>query len=202
MVRPLNDFVKKALAKGPYTAGQAVAEEAIRQTAIDLCERAGVWQFEAEFTLQIGVPDYPIDVPADTRLVCISQVEIDKRKYTPTQASLVCACGGWHISVPDNQTLWISPTPYPACETWVKATFWLAPLDEACELPELLFQEYSDTIANGAASRLLQQPKQDYTNQGLANRYFNLYEGGVTRAKNKRVLERTTGPLLMRGGYF
>ena len=90
----------------------------------------------------------------------------------------------------------------PACATYVKVQMWVAPLEECCEFPDLLFQEFSDTIAYGASSRLLMQPKQEYTNQGLANRHFNLYEAGVTRAKNKRVLERTPGPLLMRGGYF
>lgn len=201
-MRPLNDFVRLALNKGPYGAGQNNAEEAVRQTAIDFCERTGVWKHEAEFTLQIGVPDYPIDVPADTRLVCIDTVEIGPQKYRTQRNSLICRCGGWSVSVPDDKTVWISPTPFPVCETWVKLHLWCAPLMECCEFPDNLWQEYSETVAYGAASRLLQQPKQDYTNQGLAERCRNLYEAGVTRAKNKQMMERTRGPILMRGGYF
>lgn len=202
MARPINDFVQLARVKGPFGAAQADAEFSVRQTLIDLCERAGVWTDVAQFTLQVGVPDYPIDVPADTRLVCIDTVKIGETTYRTSQSSLMCRCGGWNISVPDNKTVWIAPTPYPGCETWVELRMWLAPLLECCEFPDLLYQEYGETIAWGTASRLLQQPKQEYTNQGLANRCFNLYEAGVTRAKNKRVMERTTGPLLMRGSYF
>lgn len=201
MARLINDFVQLALNKGPYTAGQANAEDAVRQSIIDLCERAGVWTHAVGFTLQENVSDYPVDAPELTRLVCIEYVEIRGNKYR-TANGLYCRCGGWHVSVPDEKTIFISPTPYPACDEWVQLYGWLAPLMELCDFPEFLYQEYGETIAFGAASRLLQQPKQEYTNQGLANRCYNLYEAGVTRAKNKRTLARTTGPLLMRGGYF
>jgi hypothetical protein len=202
VARPINDFVQLARLKGPYGAAQADAELSVRQTVIDLCERAGVWKQISEFTLQGGVPDYPIDVPALTRLVAIDMVELDNTKYKLSLASRVCTCGGWNISVPDDITVLFHPMPYPACEVWVRLHLWLAPLLDCCEFPDLLYEEHSETIAWGVASRLLQQPKQEYTNQGLANRCFNLYEAGVTRAKNKRVLEHTTGPLMMRGGYF
>lgn len=202
MARPVNDFVALTRVKGAFTAAQADAELSVQQTIIDLSERAGVWKHEAEFTLQTGVPDYPIDVPELTRLVAIDMVELDKTKYKTSIASRTCTCGGWNISIPDDRTVWFNPVPYPVCETWVKLHLWLAPLLECCEFPDILYQEFGETIAFGAASRLLQQPKQEYTNQGLANRCFNLYEAGVTRAKNKRVLERTTGPLMMRGSYF
>lgn len=202
MARPVNDFVQLARVKGPFGAAQADAELSVRQTVIDLCERGGVWKHEAEFPLQEGVPDYPIDVPELTRLVAIEQVDVGSVKYVPAMASRLCRCGGWNVSVPDTTTVAFQPTPYPGCEEWIKLTLWVAPLLEICEFPDLLYQEYGETIAWGVASRLLQQPKQEYTNQGLANRCFNLYEAGVTRAKNKRVLERTTGPLMMRGSYF
>ncbi len=202
MARPLHDFVQLARAKGPYGAPQNVAEENVLQTTIDLCERAGTWRHIFEFQLQVAVPDYPLDVPEGARLVCVDWVEIDKTKFKATPDTLMCRCGGYGVSIPDNKTVWFQPTPYPACPVYVRMELWLAPLQASCDLPDSLYEEYSDVIANGAASRLLQLPKTDFTNQGLANRYYNLYEAGVTRAKNKRVLQRTTGPLMMRGSYF
>jgi hypothetical protein len=198
----LNDFVGLARAKGAYSAPQNVAEEAVIQTVVDLCERAGVWRHTYAFTLQLGVADYPIDVPDGTRLVCVDTVRINNTTYRAQPHSLMCRCGGWGVSIPNRDTVLIQPTPYPVCDVHVELLAWLAPVLENCEIPDALWQEYSDTIANGAASRLMQLPKQDWTNQGLAGRYFNLYEAGVTRAKNKRVLELTTGPLMMRGSYF
>jgi hypothetical protein len=202
VARLINDFVQLALNKGPYTAGQANAEDAVRQSIIDLCERGGVWTHDLAFALQENVSDYPLDAPEQTRLVAIDTVDINGRAFKPLPGMMYCRCGGWHISVPDAKTIYISPTPYTACDEWITIHGWLAPTMELCEFPDFFYQEYGETIAFGAASRLLQQPKQEYTNQGLANRCFNLYEAGLTRAKNKRVLQRTTGPLLMRGGYF
>jgi hypothetical protein len=65
-----------------------------------------------------------------------------------------------------------------------------------------LYDEWADAIANGAAARLYAMPKQDWSNAGLMQRYAQVFGNDVTRAKNKRVLMRTTGPLMMRGGYF
>ena len=202
MARLISDFVPDALAKGPYTAPSNIAEDAVRRTAIDLCERGGIWQHEFEVMLQVGVPDYPIFTPDLTRVVCVDWVLLNQQKYRTQRASLVCQCGNFGISIPNNKTILFTPTPYPACNEVATINLWLAPLQECCDLPDKLWQEYSDTIANGAAARMLQMPKQDYTNQGLAMKLDRMYEAGVTRAKNKRVFERTTGPLLMRGSYF
>jgi len=198
----LSEFVQDVRARGPYTAAQNVAEDAVLRTAIDLCERAGVWQYKYQFTTQYNVPDYPIYTPENSRVVCLTHVQIGSRKFKPSVASLVCSCGSWGVSVPDNKTVMIHPAPMSPDGEYVELSLWLAPLLEACVLPDVLWQEYSDTIAIGAASRLLQMPKQDYTNQGLASRMYTMYEAGVTRAKNKRVLERTQGPLMMRGSFF
>lgn len=203
MARPLSDFVPDVLAKGPYTAPSNVAEDAVRRVAIDLCERGGVWQYETEFLLQVGVPDYPLMVPELTRVVCVDYVWMNKRKYQTSRQAAYCDCGGTRVTIPNAKTIWFHPIPYPACcDEPVRINIWLAPLQEACVLPDNLWQEYSDVIATGAAARLLQMPKQDYTNQGLAAKLDRLYEGGVTRAKNKRVLEHTAGPIMMRGSYF
>ena len=79
---------------------------------------------------------------------------------------------------------------------------WLKPTPDTCELPDALYQEWGDTIADGAASRLFAIPKQDWSNPGLMQRYALLFQNNITRAKNKRVLNRTPGPLMMRGSYF
>lgn len=203
MAQLLSSFVPLVLVKGAYNAPQNSAEQAVRDTAIDFCERSGVWQFEFSFYLQQGVPDYPIFTPEFTRVFAINWVQIgNNQKRRPQRESLRCTCGTFDITVPNPKTVMIAPAPYVPCETLVAMQLWLAPLQEACELPDMLYQEYSDTIAYGASSRLLMQPKQDYTNMGLAARHTTLYEAGVTRAKNKRVLERTTGPIMMRGAYF
>ena len=203
MPRALAEFVNDARALGPYNAPQNVAENAVLRTAIDLCEQAGVWTFEYTFPQQDGVPDYPLFVPEFTRIVCMNWVKMGGQTYYPAPGNDRCQCGAFNISMPNAKTIVLRPTPWPACElVQVTVQLWLTPTLEACELPEILWQEYSDTIANGAAARMLMMPKQDWTNQGLSQKMYGLYIVGKTQAKNKRVQQRTTGPLLMRGSYF
>jgi hypothetical protein len=202
MPRLLSDFVDDARARGPYHAPQNVAEDAVRRTAIDLCEQAGVWTYDFSFDQQAGVRDYPLIVPEFTRVVCMNWVQIGAQKYEPHPNTNRCRCGSFEIWMPNAKTIFFSPVPYPACQVQVTVNLWLAPTQEACELPEILWQEYSDTIACGAAARMLMMPKQDWTNQGLSQKMYGLYIIGKTQAKNKRVQQRTTGPLLMRGSYF
>lgn len=202
MARLLSEFVGETLVRGPYQAGSAVAEDAVRRTIIDLCERGGIWQYEQEFELQYGVADYPLLAPENTRVVCVGWVDIQGRKFQATQGTYTCGCGFFSVTVPNAKTVLFQPAPYPTCPSSVKVNLWLAPLQECCAFPDIFYQEYSDTIADGAAARLLAQPKQDYTNFGLARQLMAQYQIGVTRAKNKRVMQHTTGPILMRGGYF
>lgn len=202
MARALLDFVGDVRVRGPYTAPDNVAEDAIRRTIIDLCERAGVWQYAQEFELQYGVADYPLLAPDQTRVVCVTWVDVQGRKYIAQPASYTCGCGPFSVTVPNAKTILLAPAPYPTCPSWCVVAMWLAPLQSCCEFPDILYEEYSDTIADGAAQRLLMQPKQDYTNFGLARQLMLQYQVGVTRAKNKRLMQHTTGPVLMRGAYF
>jgi hypothetical protein len=202
VARPISDFCGDVRARGPYGAPDNVVEDAVRRTAIDLCEQAGVWTYDFTFMQQAGVSDYPLYIPEFTRVVCMDLVTIGKQTFQPFPGQRRCRCGGYDIWMPNPTTIEFTPVPYPACEVDVTVKLWLAPMQEACELPEILWQEYSDTIINGAASRVLSMPKQDYTNQGLSQKLLGMYIVGKTQAKNKRVQQRTTGPLMMRGSYF
>lgn len=162
-----------------------------------------MWVHDFMFYTQDNVADYPVDTPKSTRVVCMTQVRVGATTYYPAPNTNLCGCGPYSVSMPNLTTVVLAPVPWPGCEE-VAATvsLWLAPLQDICELPDSLWEEYSDTIAWGASARLLMMPKQDYTNAGLSQKHFGLYIAGKTQAKNKYSMQRTRGPLLMRGGYF
>lgn len=202
-MRPLSDFVPDVISRGAYTAPPNLVEDAIRRTAIDLCEAAGVWTHDFTFYTQDNVADYPIDTPLNTRVVCMTRVRIGNTWYEPAPNTNLCACGPYAVSMPDPKTIILAPVPWPGCEELsCTVKLWLAPLQEICELPDVLWEEYSDTLAWGASARMLMMPKQDYTNAGLSQKHLGLYIAGKTQAKNKYSMQRTRGPLLMRGSYF
>jgi hypothetical protein len=133
------------MARGPYNAPQAVAEDAVRRTAIDLCERGGVWRYDYHFVMQMNVPDYPLRVPADSRVVAVEWVRINGITYQPAPgADCACQCGTMNILVPNTKTIVISPANTIPCDTPVFTKLWLAPMQEACDLPDFMWQEWSD----------------------------------------------------------
>jgi hypothetical protein len=114
----------------------------------------------------------------------------------------MCGCGGRSFVLHGLRAISVYPVPDEDDPSYATIELWLKPSQDACEVPNLLYDEWADAIANGAAARLFAIPKQDWSNAGLMQRYTQLFSIDVTRAKNKRVLGRTPGPLMMVGGYF
>ena len=204
MPRVLNEFIPLTLGlRGLTGVPPAIAEEAIRQAAIDLCDRAGVWPFSLVLQTQPRVHEYPLLIPEAANVAGIKCVTVHGRAYAPDlYGCRVCGCGESMFSLYGLRAIRIHPVPDDECPGYANIELWLKPTQDACELPDALYQEWGDAIADGAASRLFAMPKQDWSNPGLTQRYALMFQNDITRAKNKRVLNRTPGPLMMRGGYF
>lgn len=204
MPRALTDFVGNTLGlRGLIGVPPALAEEAIRQAAIDLCDRAGTWTFELTLQTQPGVHEYPLLIPQAANAVGIRSVTVQGQQHWPNVMGIrQCGCMGRSFMLRGLRAIYLSPIPNDPDPAYATIELWLKPTQDACEVPNDLYDEWQDVIANGAAARLFAIPKQDWTNAGLMQRYAVLFESGVTRAKNKRVLMRSPGPLMMRGGYF
>lgn len=204
MPRALNDFIPLTLGlRGLTGVPVAIAEEAIRQAAIDLCDRGAVWDFRLTLQTQPRVHRYPLLIPEASDVVGIKSVTLNDGVYFPDLAGArTCGCGGRSFALYGLRAIDIYPVPDEDDPAYADIELWLKPTTDTCELPNLLYSEWADAIANGAAGRLFAMPKQDWSNAGLMQRYLLMFQNDVTRAKNKRVLGRTAGPLMMRGGYF
>jgi hypothetical protein len=204
MPRPLSDFIPNALGmRGLIGVPPAIAEEAIRQAAIDLCDRGGVWDFKLTLQTQPRVYEYPLLIPELANTAGIKSVSINGSLHLPDLwGARRCGCGGRSFVLLGLRAISIYPVPDEDDPAYATIELWLKPAQDACEVPNLLYDEWVDSIANGAAARLFAIPKQDWSNAGLMQRYAQLFQNDVTRAKNKRVLGRTPGPLMMVGGYF
>lgn len=204
MSHPLADFLPLTLGlRGLTGVPPALAEEAVRQAAIDLCDRGAVWEFRLTLQTQPRVHRYPLLIPEAANVVGIKTVTINDETYWPDLVGArMCGCGGRSFVLYGLRAIHVYPVPDEDDLAYADIELWLKPKNDACELPDLLYEEWADSIADGAASRLFAIPKQDWTNAGLTQRYAQMFQNDITRAKNKRVLGRTAGPLLMRGGYF
>jgi len=200
----LADFIPLTLGlRGLVGVPPAIAEEAVRQAAIDLCDRGAVWEFRLTLQTQPRVHQYPLLIPEASNVTGIKSVTINGEIYWPDLlGARMCGCGGRSFVLHGLRAIHVYPVPDEDDPAYADIELWLKPKQDACELPNLLYDEYADVVANGAASRLFAMPKQDWTNAGLTQRYALMFQNDITRAKNKRVLGRTAGPLMMRGGYF
>jgi len=203
MPHALADFIPNTLGlRGLQGVPPSIAEGAIRQAAIDLCDRAGVWPFDLAIQTQVDVHLYPLLIPEAANVVGIKSVRTCGTSYAPSVWGIrVCGCGGRSFELRGLRSIYINPAPTDDLD-YVDVSLWLKPTPDAQEVPNLLYDEWQDVIADGAAARLFAIPKKDWSNPGLMQRYHLLFDNGVTRAKNKRVLMRSPGPLMMRGGYF
>lgn len=204
MSRPLADFIPHALGmRGLVGVPVALAEEAVRQAAIDLCDRGAVWPFMLTLQTQPRVHEYPLLIPELSNVVGIKSVTLNDGVHQPDLlGARMCGCGGRSFALRGLRAISVYPVPDEDDPAYAQIELWLKPTPDACEVPNLLYDEWVDAIANGAAARLFAIPKQEWSNAGLMQRYTLMFQNDVTRAKNKRVLGRTSGPLMMSGSYF
>ena len=80
----------------------------------------------------------------------------------------------------DRSTAAVNPTPTVAAKT-LDFRVALKPALDGQAIPGLMFEHYSDHIANGAIARILRMPGKDWTNDRTADTYEGKYEVAVAR---------------------
>jgi len=82
----LADFIPLTLGlRGLVGVPPAIAEEAVRQAAIDLCDRGAVWEFRLTLQTQPRVHQYPLLIPEASNVTGIKSVTtaMSGRRNTP-----------------------------------------------------------------------------------------------------------------------
>jgi hypothetical protein len=201
MARTFEDLIPDLFgARGLVSVPPEIGVFHLRKATIELCERSHIWRHTVTLDAQEGVGDYPIEVPAGTRLVAISQIRIGGCCLSVNRQGFCsgCACHGFRI---DGDRIIIPPHNQDEEQAIMIQTA-IKPLQDACDLDDDLYEDWAETIADGAASRCFAMPKSSWTSAALATYYTKRFNAGITRAKNSRVMQRATGPLLMRGARF
>lgn len=187
-------------AKGLVNVPPEIGVFQLRKALIEFCERSHVWQHTLSIDAQEGVSDYPIEVPAGARFIAVSEIEVNgcRMRADGRDFRIACACRGLRV---EDETLWVTSQNQDE-EQAILVRVAVKPTQEACEFPEFLYQDWSDVIVDGAASRCFTIPKSSWTSAALATFYTKRFLVGITRAKNARVMRKVTGPLRMRGERF
>jgi hypothetical protein len=188
-------------ARGLIGVPPEIAAFHLLKAAIELCERSHIWVQEVKIDAQAGVEDYPLELTDSAVVVAVKEVRSGQCCLNSARTGLCggCACNTFKLY--GNKTLWL-PAPIEDEEQGFTALVVAKPAQDSCVLVDELYEDWAETIADGAAARCFVMPKTDWYNAGMATYYTKKFGVGLVRAKNKRVMQRTTGPLMMRGARF
>ena len=202
MTRPFSDLLPDLLGgRGLVNVPPSIAEMHLRRATIELCERTHIWVATVYIDAQAGVADYPLDVPDGAAVVQVRSVKIGNCCLTPDRSGVCTGCGCHKFRVEGNHTLWI-PTPNSDADQSVQVEVVCKPKQDSCGLPDELYEDWAETILDGAAYRCFSMPKTEWYSTGMTTFYVKSFNVGIARAKNKLSLGRVSGPLMIRGARF
>lgn len=184
-----------------------VAAHALRQAAIEFCERTRAWREVT--TVSVTTNDGIIGAPAYATIHAIEYAQIGHTRLEPMahvdvdNANLGLSGPPSHITqVSDNR---LRLVPFAPCDLIVSAflkprqgTAYVAvvgglPVDSYDVIPEFLYQSHGDVIAQGGLSRLLMRMGAKWANPQLAA-YFRgefLKRTDEVQARSVKGLQRT-----------
>lgn len=201
-MKQLEDFFPDVLTEVPG-CGPDLAKQALRNTIIEFCEKTMIHQVTLDpVTLLKGVSEYDLEAPDGYRVHRIMRVWLRGNELAPIAPDMVPRpeayadfIGGYTASesLPsgymqrDSGTVTFLPIPdqrYPNAVTMRVA---IAPLRLFERVEDFLFEQWGETIASGAKSRLMINPGKPFTNIEGAAVHQTRYIAGRNDALQRAV---------------
>lgn len=185
-MKDLDIFLSKIALHAPGL-GIPTAYSAIRDAAIELCERTGLWRWEDDFTVSFA-GDEDISPPYGSVLMQIDSALFNGIALeSKTTDWLDTELPGWrtqeatstapsYITQVELGTLRV--VPYGTGKLNLAAK--LKPSQDCAQLPDFLADLYREVIAWGALGRVLMHPNQPYTSLETAVYFQRRFDDKLT----------------------
>lgn len=163
-------------------------ERAVRDTAIDFCQRTGVYIPEPEFiTIISGVNEYAVTLPVGTELNHIVDIFDNKTALQPISYNeLIRRLGDEtekgkprYYAQRDNTDFFVAPIPDK--NDSFRVLYSVKPTSTSTSIPDTIGKEHRETIVHGAVYRLQMMSGQPFADGGAAQANRMLYEREVGR---------------------
>lgn len=176
---------------------QLAAIQAIRNAAIEFCEKSHYWQVDlTNADIDAGTGEYLISVPAQTALVDLIGGWYNNHRLIPKNADVLSrlyAGTDWrmvtgdpiYVTKLDGSTLTLVPTPTRTEFDALGLRVALAPARNATAISSDLYQRFAEVIAKGARARLYATPGQPYYDMNMSMAYHREFLVGIGEAKIK-----------------
>src|SRR4030066_756056 len=190
----------------------SVAEDAVREAAIEFCEKSWAWIYTHDAISSIaneGV--YPFEPPTGALVSRVLQAWYESRELIPRTADQLSeeyqnwttATGSPKYMVQDNEDeLIIVPKPTTNVSNAITLRVCLKPTHASTAIETRLYEHYLNTIAMGAKAKLMMMSDKPWANLKMAATYQSLFEENTDAARYKA--QKGYGRAVRRvvGSYF
>ena len=205
-MKPIDDCLPLILPRTPGCP-EPIAFDAIRQAAIEFCERTRIWrdtdQFMADEFGDIFAPAQSVihqieDARFDGhRLTTVSVQDLNER-YPGYDWTTQSGDQPKYITQIHPNTVKI----VPAWEGMITMTILLKPSNDAQELPDFIFDQYARTIADGALAEILMIPGQPYTNPQGGAMYSQRFQQRLDSIQVQWLKGQQRAPIHTKTSFF
>lgn len=188
-------------------AGKFLAFQAIREAAIDFCERTLVYNYNIPAIDVVGGQSVYVIAPlADTQIADIIAVrynqeplvganEADLDVLVPEWRTTATGVPTYYRSTIERELIQLVVTPADSLAEGLNVRVALAPLPSSNNVPDWMFERYRNAIANGALARVFSMKKRPWTDNELAVFHAHMFEQEIGRANTLKAKGYTRQPL-------
>lgn len=187
---------------------------AVMDAAVDLSENSHIWRHEnSSVDVEADKFLYTPDIPSGSRVATVVRVEWSDALLVPSSIDLLDeetpgwrtkesqVSNTWYWSVPD-QAIRLFPIPDTAAAGVLFYSLALKPRAGSQELPQFFWEDWRETIALGALSRLLNLKGEPWYEPNLAELKRSEFRHGITMAMQRQKRGGSRGILVRRQNSF
>lgn len=179
---PLDAFMGSIRLYAP-TVAEPTAYMAIRQAAIEFCEKTRMWREEDDYANVAGT-NLDVSVPDGAVLIEFETVSFEGGEPLDpaTTQWLDRNYRGWRTNASPGTPRYVTQLAtntmrlVPGMDGAVRVSVWMKPDQDCMEMPSFLSRQHRETIAHGALARILAIPNQPFTNLEMASAYLSLFK--------------------------
>lgn len=206
----------------PHVLGapQPLILQALRDSCIELCERANIIQTVDVQDVTAALPDYDVAAPSQQRLTTVIAVTYLNQRLTPVASDMVDAGGAMRAGVdtavapsfgtptsfyqssPSDRGIHLWPVPDVTAPGALAIRAAFAPTRTATQVEDVLFDEWISVVVSGALAQLHSVPDQIFTNLRAAERHGQAAYAGIRSAAAEARTGSTRGSLRIKGRRF
>ena len=169
-----------------------VMDGALRHAAREFCEGSKAWQETETFT-GTGEATFEFDLPSQSELVQVMRATVRGKDVDIYGAHHLPA--DWQERPPRNPGLYhvdvdqYALLPAPGVDEGIAITFAIRPSLFGRGIGDHVFATHAETIAAGAAARLLKMPRQPWTDIEQAAIFRTEFTTGIGHAANRPFMQ-------------